>query len=56
MHKTPIKNIVVTGGLGHIGSRLIKELPEHYNVIVVDNLFTNRYCSLFDINRNIKFI
>ena len=49
-------NIVVTGGLGHIGSKLIQELPEHYNVTVVDNLSTNRYCSLFNVNRSIKFI
>lgn len=46
----------MTGGLGHIGSKLIRELPEHYNVVVVDNLSTNRYCSLFNINRSIKFI
>tara|TARA_Y100000296_G_scaffold48_1_gene69 strand:+ start:2267 stop:3172 length:906 start_codon:yes stop_codon:yes gene_type:complete len=49
-------NILVTGGLGHIGSQLIRELPDCYNVTVIDNLFTHRYCSLFDIKRNIEFI
>ena len=47
---------MITGGLGHIGSKLIKELPLEYNLIVVDNLLTERFCSLFDIGRPIKFI
>ena len=51
-----MKNILITGGLGHIGSYLIKKLPSKYNIIVVDNLLTQRYCSLFNLNRNIKFI
>ena len=50
------KNILVTGGLGHIGSKLIKKIPPQYNVTVVDNFYTQRYCSLFNINRPIKFI
>ena len=49
-------NILITGGCGHIGSYLIRKLPLEYNVIVVDNLLTQRYCSLFNLNRNIKFI
>jgi len=36
--------ILVTGALGHIGSALIKELPES---ILLDNLSTQRYPSLF---------
>jgi UDP-glucose 4-epimerase len=51
-----MNNILITGGLGHIGSYLIKKLPSKYNIIVVDNLLTQRYCSLFNLNRNIKFI
>ena len=50
------KNILITGGLGHIGSKLIKELPLDYNLTVVDNLLTQRFCSLFDVGRPIKFI
>lgn len=47
---------MITGGLGHIGSKLIKELPLEYNITVVDNLLTQRFCSLFDVGRPIKFI
>ena len=50
------KNILITGGLGHIGSKLIKELPLEYNITVVDNLLTQRFCSIFDVGRPIKFI
>jgi UDP-glucose 4-epimerase len=44
--------IVVTGALGHIGSRLIRELPKNYpncNIVMVDNFLTNRFSSLFDL-------
>lgn len=50
------KNILLTGGLGHIGSHLVRHLPETYDLTVVDNLYTQRYCSLFNINNTIKFI
>lgn len=44
--------IFVTGGLGHIGSRLIRELPFSFpeaDIIIVDNMMTQRYCSLFGL-------
>ena len=44
--------IVVTGALGHIGSRLIRELPYAFpdaEIVMVDNLSTRRYASLFDL-------
>jgi UDP-glucose 4-epimerase len=44
--------IVVTGALGHIGSRLIHELPaafEGAEIVLLDNLSTQRYCSLFNL-------
>jgi len=44
--------IVVTGGLGHIGSRLIRELPDFFarpEIIIIDNLSTQRYASLFNL-------
>jgi len=44
--------IVVTGALGHIGSRLIRELPfalPGAQIVMLDNLATQRYCSLFDL-------
>lgn len=44
--------IVVTGALGHIGSRLIRELPRIIpgaEVVMIDNMLTNRYASLFNL-------
>jgi UDP-glucose 4-epimerase len=44
--------IVVTGALGHIGSRLIRFLPDAFSqveVVMVDNLSTDRYGSLFNL-------
>lgn len=44
--------IVVTGALGHIGSRLIRALPSSFpgaDIILVDDLSTQRYPSLFDL-------
>lgn len=44
--------IVVTGALGHIGSRLVRELfdprtePE---IVMIDDMLTQRYPSLFDL-------
>jgi len=50
--------IVVTGALGHIGSRLIRELPASIpdgEIIMVDNLSTQRYASLFDLPSGGKY-
>jgi len=44
--------IVVTGALGHIGSRLVRELPamsSDAEIVMLDNLLTQRYCSLFNL-------
>jgi len=44
--------IVVTGALGHIGSRVIREIPKAFpeaRVVLIDNLLTQRYCSLFNL-------
>jgi UDP-glucose 4-epimerase len=44
--------IVVTGALGHIGSRLIRELPALFRgaeIVMVDDLSTQRYTSLFNL-------
>lgn len=46
--------ILITGGLGHIGSRLIRELSG--DKVILDSLITQRYCSLFDITGDFKFI
>lgn len=42
----------MTGALGHIGSRLIRELPDLIpgaHIHMVDNFLTQRYCSLFNL-------
>lgn len=44
--------IVVTGALGHIGSALIRQLPLHFpdaEIVMLDNMMTQRYASLFDL-------
>lgn len=44
--------IAVTGALGHIGSRLIREIPVRFpraEVVMVDDLSTQRYASLFNL-------
>ena len=50
-----MKQILITGGLGHIGSHLIKTLDPSYDLTVVDNLHSQRYCTLFDMKRKITF-
>ena len=53
--------ILVTGALGHIGSMLIRDLVQEFegcNIIMVDNMMTQRYCSLFNLPKsgNYSFI
>ena len=51
--------LVITGGLGHIGSKLFKSLISKERLIIVnDNLMAERYCSTFGyLNKdNLKFI
>lgn len=53
-----MKKIIVTGALGHIGSKLIRELPFAFKdceIIMIDNLATQRYCSLFDLPKEGKY-
>jgi len=44
--------VVITGALGHVGSRLIREMPRAFpdaDIVMLDNLATQRYCSLFNL-------
>jgi len=44
--------IVITGALGHIGSRIIREIPSfcpEAEIVMIDNLLTQRYSSLFNL-------
>ena len=50
--------VLVTGGLGHIGSQLIRELSRVQAVSMVrilDNFLTQRYSSLFNLPSNIEY-
>ena len=50
--------IIVTGGLGHIGSHLIRTLSFEFkdsNIIIIDNLMTQRYTSLFNLKEQDKY-
>src|SRR4051812_20412435 len=49
--------LVITGTLGHIGSRLIRMLQpaEFEDVVLLDNLSTQRYCSVFDLPKIVPF-
>jgi nucleoside-diphosphate-sugar epimerase len=49
---------LVTGALGHIGSRLIRDLPASFpgcEIVMLDNLMTQRYCSLFNLPNEGKY-
>lgn len=50
--------IVVTGALGHIGSRLIRDLPgalPQPEIVMIDNLATQRYASLFELPAGARY-
>lgn len=49
-------NILITGGLGYIGSKLLDTLNSRYKITVVDNLYTQRYCSLYNREKEFVFI
>ena len=50
-------NILITGGLGHIGSYIlenIQKIKEVNKIYIIDNLSTQRFCSLFRMPKNNK--
>jgi nucleoside-diphosphate-sugar epimerase len=49
--------LVITGALGHIGSALIHALTPRdvTQVILIDDLSTQRYCSLFNLPPGIEW-
>lgn len=50
--------LVVTGALGHIGSRVIRELPLAFpglHLVMIDNMATQRYPSLFDLPPDARY-
>ena len=49
--------ILITGPLGHIGSKLIHSLKpgDYEEIVMVDNLSTQRYSSLFNLPKEIRY-
>lgn len=50
--------IIVTGALGHIGSHLVRRLPKFFpgsEIVLIDNLATQRYPSLFGLPDSARF-
>ena len=50
--------IGITGALGHIGSRLIRDLPNAFpnsEIVMIDNMSTQRYASLFNLPKSVKY-
>jgi len=46
--------IIVTGALGHLGSKLIRMIPEYFDnaeIVMLDSLLTQRYSSLFNLEK-----
>ena len=53
-----MKKFVVTGALGHIGSYFVRFLAKEYDgieIIMVDNLSSNRFSSLFNLPKGPKY-
>ena len=52
-------NIVVTGGMGHIGSKLINKLSslkKIRKIIIIDNFSSERYISFINLKNRGKII
>jgi UDP-glucose 4-epimerase len=50
--------IVITGALGHIGSKIIREIPISFpdiEIVMIDNMATQRFPSLFDLPSEGKY-
>ena len=50
--------IIITGACGHIGSYVaenVHKIKKVKNTILIDNLESNRYCSIFNLKKNSNF-
>lgn len=53
-----MNKIVITGALGHIGSALLQRAPVLFpdaDLIIIDDLSTQRYCSLFNLPQDLSY-
>lgn len=52
-----MKKILITGAIGHIGSELIRSLDPilTQEILMLDNLESQRYCSLYDLPDNFNY-
>lgn len=52
-------NIIIFGGAGYVGSRLIRDIASQQkkikNIRIVDNMFRERYVSLWDLPQNVNY-
>ncbi len=50
--------LIITGALGHVGSAIIHNLRDNNNfsqIILIDNLHSQRFCSLFSLPKGVNF-
>ena len=50
--------ILVTGAIGHIGSYIIRDLGVFFpnsNIVMIDNMMTQRFPSLFDLPHQVNY-
>jgi UDP-glucose 4-epimerase len=50
--------IIVTGAIGHIGSYIIRDLGKNFpgaNIVMIDNMMTQRFPSLFNLPLNVNY-
>ena len=57
MEKGTKMRILITGALGHIGSKLIHNIEsgEFEDVLLIDNMLTQRYASIFNLPNGVNF-
>ena len=50
--------IIVTGAIGHIGSYIIRDLGVFFpdaNIVMIDNMMTQRFPSLFNLPHQVNY-
>jgi nucleoside-diphosphate-sugar epimerase len=50
--------IIITGAIGHIGSYIVRDLPNYFpnsEFILIDNLLTQRFSSLYNLSNIAKY-